>query len=167
MRKLQSQGISLLITMLVWVLLTGTLQTPSLIAGFIVSLLVMAASAHLFTDYTAKWLEPKRYFYYFKYIVVFVMECFKANIDVAWRVIQPDMPINPGIVKVKTKLKSEAALTFLANTITLTPGTFTIDIDGEEGVLYIHWIYIKEEDMLKATEIIVKKFEDTIARILE
>ena len=100
-------------------------------------------------------------------MLIFAWECFKANIDVAYRVIHPDMPINPGIVKVKTSLKSETGLTFLANSITLTPGTLTVDIDKENGSLYVHWIDVKNKDVKGATEKIVKKFEKILTEIFE
>jgi multicomponent Na+:H+ antiporter subunit E len=54
------------------------------------------------------------------------------------------MPIRPGIVKVRTTLKSDFAKTLLANSITMTPGTISVDIIGE--YLYIHWIYVRSED---------------------
>ncbi|HHH78266.1 MAG TPA: cation:proton antiporter, partial [Thermoplasmatales archaeon] len=66
----------------------------------------------------------------------------KANFDVAYRVITGK--INPGIVKMSPGLKSDTALTFLANSITLTPGTLSVDTDDEKN-LYVHWINIDEE----------------------
>jgi multicomponent Na+:H+ antiporter subunit E len=91
----------------------------------------------------------------------------KANFDVAYRVVHPKLPIKPGIVKVKTKLKSDTGLTFLANSITLTPGTMSVDIDKENGYLYIHWINVKSTDLEKATEIIVSRFEKILEKIFE
>ncbi len=60
----------------------------------------------------------------------------KANIDVATRVLDPDLPINPAIVEYQTKLKSNLAKTIYANSITLTPGTLTVEIDKNK--LYVH-----------------------------
>lgn len=108
-----------------------------------------------------------RYLWFLYYIPLFIRECIKANIDVAYRVTHPGLPINPGIVKVKTTLKSDTGLTFLANSITLTPGTMSVDIDREHGVLYIHWIDVKDKDIQKATEIIVHIFENILKRIFE
>jgi multicomponent Na+:H+ antiporter subunit E len=109
----------------------------------------------------------KRYLWFLYYIPLFIWECFKANLDGAWRVIHPDLPIRPGIVKVKAKLKSDAGLTFLANTITLKPGTMTVDIDKEGGFLYVHWVNVESQDIDKATKIIVEKFEKILMRIFE
>jgi len=86
---------------------------------------------------------------------------------VALRVTSPYMPINPGIVKVKTRLRSEAALTFLANSITLTPGTLSVDIEQKSGTIYVHWIDVKGKDLAKATDYIVKKFENVIEKVFE
>jgi len=88
-------------------------------------------------------------------------------VDVAYRVINPRLPINPGIVKVKTNLKTETGLTFLANSITLTPGTLTVDIDRDAGVLYVHWIDVKAKDVEAATKIVVERFEKILRKIFE
>jgi len=105
------------------------------------------------------------YFWLFWYVVLFVWECVKANIDGARRVIHPDLPINPGIVKIKTGLKSDIALTILANTLTLQPGTMTVDIDKENGFLYVHWIDVKAADAGQAAKMISGKFEKILERV--
>ena len=76
------------------------------------------------------------------------------------------MPINPGIVKVKTRLKTESGITALANSITLTPGTLTVDVT-DDGFLYVHWINVKAEDVEEATELIARKFEFFLEKIFE
>ena len=112
--------------------------------------------------------HPLRYWYFlFVYLPKFLWECFKANIDVAWRVIHPQLPINPGIVRVKTSLKTDTALTFLANSITLTPGTLSVDVDKDDGLLYVHWIDVKSRDTEGATRIIVERFEKILKKIFE
>jgi multicomponent Na+:H+ antiporter subunit E len=75
------------------------------------------------------------------------------------------MPIRPGIVKVKTSLKSDMAKMLLANSITMTPGTITVDIIDDD--LYIHWIYIKSEDPEVYTGMITGAFEKYIKKIVE
>jgi multicomponent Na+:H+ antiporter subunit E len=80
-------------------------------------------------------------------------------------VLHPAMPIRPGIVKVKTTLKSDMAKMLLANSITMTPGTISVDIIDD--YLYIHWIYISSEDPEVYTSIITGAFEKYIKRIIE
>ena len=145
--------ISLLI---VWFFLAGTSQ-QEIIVGAIVSLLltiIFFSKATIFSEFN---LNPKVVFYSLIYIFVFAWELIKSSIDVAYRVIQPKIPINPGIVKVKTKLKSKLGRTILANSITLTPGTLTVETNGED--YYIHWIDVTSDDIEGATKQIVGKFE--------
>ena len=66
----------------------------------------------------------------------------KANIDVAYRVIT--RRIRPGIVRIPSGCKTDLGRTVLANSITLTPGTLTVDIDDHKGDLFVHWINVKE-----------------------
>ncbi len=102
------------------------------------------------------------------YVAVFLWECIKANIDVAFRVLHPDLPIRPGTIKVKTRLRSDIGLTFLANSITLTPGTTTVDVDKDNGYIYIHWLRVKDGfDRASQTLPVVEKFEKILIRIFE
>ena len=112
-----------------------------------------------------KMLNPMRWVYFLIYLPYFLWYCIRANFDVALRVIHPDVPIKPGIIKVQTTLDSEMAKTFLANSITLTPGTLTVDIDGAD--LYIHWINIHTDDAAQRTAEICGRFEPLLRRIFE
>ena len=70
-------------------------------------------------------------------------------------------------MKIRTSLKSDTGLTFLANSITLTPGTMTVDIDRDRGILYIHWINVRHMDIERATQDIAGKFEPILRRVFE
>jgi len=150
-----------------WCSLVYPPDTQHVIAGILIALFVSWVTGDLFLRPKPIHKDITRYLWFFYYVPLFFWECIKANIDVARRVLHPDVPINPGIVRVNTELKSDTALTFLANSITLTPGTMTVDIDKENGCLYIHWIDVKDKDTKGATEIIVKKFEKVLKRIFE
>ncbi|MCM8781505.1 MAG: Na+/H+ antiporter subunit E [Candidatus Omnitrophica bacterium] len=165
MRK--SQIILFILALLIWAFLTWPLDLQHLVVGVLVSSFVAFMTGDMFVKRPHLFKCVGRYVWFLYYVPLFIWECIKANIDVAYRVSHPRLPINPGIVKVKTTLKSDTALTFLANSITLTPGTLSVDIDKEYGFLYIHWIYVKDKDIQKGTEIIVKKFEDVLKRIFE
>ena len=110
-------------------------------------------------------LNPRRWFWLLVYLFVFTWECIRANLDVAYRVLHPALPIRPGIVKVKLGVRSPVARTFLANSITMTPGTLSVDIIGD--YLYVHWIYLKSEDPEVYTEDIAGRFEQYIKKIFE
>ena len=89
-------------------------------------------------------LDPRRWLNFVVYLFgPFALGLAKANIDVAKRVITGK--IRPGIVKVTPGLKSDIARTLLADSITLTPGTLTVDVD-DAGGFYIHWLYVEDEN---------------------
>ena len=89
----------------------------------------------------------------------------RANLDVAYRVLHPALPIRPGIVRARTSLKTPAGRVLLANSITLTPGTLSVDL--ADDVLYIHRIHVPEEDPDGDTERSLARFETFIRRIFE
>lgn len=89
-------------------------------------------------------LNPLRWILFIIYLIgPFLFYMIKANIDVAYRVITGR--IKPGIVKIETGLKTDLGVTMLANSITLTPGTLTVDVDDKNN-LYVHWINVKHKD---------------------
>jgi len=151
--------------MIIWLLLTWSLETQQVIAGVVLAIVLAFVLSRAFPDEVVKVFNPIRWLWFVFYAVYFAYYCIKANLDVAYRVLHPDVPIRPGIVKVQTGLQTDIAKTFLANSITLTPGTLTIDIDGPD--LYIHWISISSDDPEDQTGIIVKRFEGLLRRIFE
>ena len=152
---------------IVWLLLTWPPKFQEVIAGVFAAGLVSFLTGTLFVKRPHLFRHLRRYLWFLYYFVFFVWECFKANIDVAYRVLHPRRPLKPGIVKVHTKFKSDTALTFLANSITLTPGTLTVDIDPEQKVLYVHWIDVKTQDSQEATKRIVERFEKILEKVFE
>ena len=148
-----------------WLLLTLSVNVDHLVVGVIIVLLGTILFGGYFTTKPVKFLQLHRLFWFIIYIPVFIWYMFKANIDVAYRVLHPDRPIKPGIVKIKTTLKTDIAKVFLANSITLTPGTMTCEID--EDFLYIHWIWVQSTDIEEASKIIAKGFEKFLRRIFE
>jgi multicomponent Na+:H+ antiporter subunit E len=148
-----------------WLVLTLTVYSPSVFIGITVAMLGVLIFVRYFPYQPFKLLHPRRLFWLLVYIPVFGWYCLKANLDVAYRVIHPERPLKPGIVKIKTKLKTNLARTFLANSITMTPGTMSVDIDDD--ILYIHWIWVRDLDLEKATHSIAGPFEKYLMRIFE
>ena len=141
----------------VWLAIVETLNWEEVIAGIVIAALVAGLGWRQFSQVGLSALTPKKVFFFILYIPVFFWEMIKANFDVAYRVIHPRMPINPGVVLIKTDLMSDSGKLALANSITLTPGTLTMDVKGNN--MLIHWINVKATDTEEATEIISKRFE--------
>ena len=149
--------------MIVWVAFTTSFATQELLIGVVISAIISYLSIPLFTCCTLSILSPVRIYYMIVYLLVFIRELIKSNLDVARRVLTPSLPINPGIVKFKTKLTTDYAKMVLANSITLTPGTLSIDI--VDDTFYVHWIDVKTTDPEKAYVDIAETFEKILLKI--
>lgn len=145
------------ILFIIWLLLTASFHWQEVVTGALASL-VLAVLLH--KKYYQLGLPPisaRRIAWSVFYVLVLFKEIVAANIDVAYRVIHPKMPIKPGIVVIKTGLKQDIAKMILANSITLTPGTFTLDI--LEDRILIHWINVESGETEEATRLIGERFE--------
>ena len=167
MRRLIYFILALIIWILVaWPFVDGKIDVQVLIAGVIAAAIV----AFLFHEILPKehrvFISPVRIFWALVYVPVFFYYVIMANFDVVYRALHPKMPIKPGIVKIKTILKTESGITALANSITLTPGTLTVDLT-DDGFLYIHWINVKSDDVEQATKLIAQRFEWFLLKIFE
>jgi len=147
----------------------GLWSIEEILLGFILSIIVGFVSRSIFAKEDFRMLNPVRWFMFIAYIIgPFFVGLAKANIDVAYRVITGK--INPGIVKISPDLKTDLGITMLANSITLTPGTLSVDIDEDKNDLYIHWINVKIEALKGKTvdcKYICGNFDKWIRRIAE
>jgi len=153
------------ILMLIWMALTLSVNKPELFLGIIVSFILSLTLYKSFHIIGFPKVTIKKIAFLCVYIIVLFKEIIIANLDVAYRVIHPKMPIRPGIIIIKTELKQDLAKMILANSITLTPGTFTLDIEDDK--LLIHWINVKTDDIDEATKIIGERFEKYLKVIFE
>jgi len=151
---------------IVWMLLTWSTDTQIVIAGLIASAIVAILFHEILPKEHHLFISPMRLFWLLVYLPVFFYYVMKANLDVVYRALHPKMPIKPGIVKIKTELTTESGITALANSITLTPGTLTVDLT-DDGFLYIHWINVKSDDIEEATKHVAYKFEWFLKKIFE
>ena len=165
--KRRSRFTVFLLAFLTWLALTGISDIQQVIAGFFVAAIAALAAGHMLITTRKKNPFVKRFFFGLGYILVFVWEMVKANVHVAYIVLHPLLPINPGIVKIKTGLKKSTSLTILSNSITLTPGTLTVDIDPDGESLYVHHIDVKTTDIKENTQLIGSRFEPILREVFE
>lgn len=152
-----------------WILLTWSFAIQELIGGAVVSLAAALFASRFFIHEKAfRLLHPRRFFSLIAYIFVFLGELIRANCDMARRCFGGCRDVNPGIVKVPVDLPDGYAQAMLGNSITLTPGTITMEIAEEEdgkSYYYIHWIDVTETDPVKAGDAIKGRMEKWIGRI--
>ncbi|HDO26504.1 MAG TPA: Na+/H+ antiporter subunit E [Bacteroidetes bacterium] len=161
--KLGRFTVSWIFLMLVWIAFTSTFASQELIVGVFTTMVIALLSVRLFTCCTISIFNPVKVFWMIWYLIIFLKALVESNFDVARRVLTPSLPINPGIVKFKTKLQTHYSKMVLANSITLTPGTLTVDVVGD--TFYIHWIDVKTTDPEKAFTDIAGQFENILLKI--
>lgn len=126
----------------VWVALTGDFSFENYVFGFFLSF-------HILWLITAGRNKSKYFIIVPKLIlllVFFLYELVKANLEVAYEVITPRLNMTPGIIMVPLDVQSNMGITLLANMISLTPGTLSIDVSNDRKVLFVHAMYIKDRD---------------------
>jgi multicomponent Na+:H+ antiporter subunit E len=160
-----------ILAFIIWIFLTwpfskGTVDRQMLIAGAITAVIAALLFHEMLPKEHMVLFSPIRMFWLVVYLPVFFVYVVKAALIVVYRNLHPQILIKPGIVKIKTSLKTESGITALANSITLTPGTLTIDVT-DDGYLYIHWSRVKATDIDEATKIIARKYEWFLKRIFE
>ncbi len=123
--------------MVFWVVLTGSLRPVDLVTGVVVSLLLAwwAVSA-LWRDSEPPQLSARQAFRFCLYLPWLIKEIVVAAVGVAEKVLDPSLPIDPCMIVHNTPLRRPVSRVAFANSITLTPGTLTVDIDG--GAYTVH-----------------------------
>ena len=156
--NLPLQFLNLWLTLLlIWLIANGTLATDTVVTGVVITAAIALVFAAFSRVYSVIRWSPRVIFTYLVYLVVFLDELVKANLNVMRYVFSPHIDIHPGIVEIKTSLQSPIGRLALANSITLTPGTLVVDMRGDS--LFIHWINVTATDPVAATQKIAGRFE--------
>ena len=149
-----------LVLALLWCALVGSVSIADFNVGFVGSYLLLWLLRPLLGD--------SRYFTKLPQLVGFVtfflIELVKSNFRVAWDVVTPRARHRPGVVAVPLDARTEAEITVLANVITLTPGTLSLDVSGDNSILYVHAMFVDDPETLKRE--IKQGFERRVLELL-
>ena len=144
----------------IWFAANSSLAPESLVTGALIS----AVLAYLLIRNSNAWRDlrfsPSRLYHFVRFTGVFAVELVRANINMMRYVYAPRIDINPGVVKIKTGLKTPVGRLALANSIALTPGSLVINI--EEDSLFIHLLDVTTDDPDEATRLIASPFEERL-----
>ena len=143
--------------LLIWLVANASLAPDVVAVGVVLAGVLALAFARFSRVYADIRWSPRVLLYVVGYLGVFLWELILANLNVLRLVLTPRLNIHPGIVEIRTRLKSPIGRLALANSITLTPGTLVVDIRGDS--LFIHWINVSAKDPVSATRAIAGKFE--------
>jgi multicomponent Na+:H+ antiporter subunit E len=143
-----------------WVALTGVFTYGNALLGFVVGVGLLRWMRPL--------IGPTAYFRKLPMAAVFVVgflwEVFKSNLRVAWDVVTPQTIRRPGIVAVPLDAKTDLEITMLANLVTLTPGSLSIDVSVDRKVLYVHVMFIDDPEEVRRG--IKENFERRVLALL-
>lgn len=147
-----------LFTLVVWLLLTASFDPAELIAGVVVAAIITLLSIDRAPIFGGLLITPAAPLALLRYLGSFGLALVKANIDMARRMLSPTVPLDPAVVTVHTQLKSDLGRLVLANSITLTPGTLSVDIEDDR--ILVHWVDCTTcGDLEKTTQAIAAEFE--------
>jgi multicomponent Na+:H+ antiporter subunit E len=155
--KVRAPALLFATLMLFWVMLVNTLAPQTLLIGALVSLIVALLYRDGLSFFTEFRWTPQSILAGIAYYAYFFRQLVRSNLRLAAIVVSPDLPIAPAILKIRTGLKSRMGRLMLANSITLTPGTLTVEVDGEW--LYVHCVTTEAMDVEAATREIAAGFE--------
>ncbi|WP_247002126.1 Na+/H+ antiporter subunit E [Halosolutus gelatinilyticus] len=145
-----------------WIFVRGVALEPAALVGqFLFGLAVGLPVAFVFRRLYAKRVDLSRGVralpYVGLYLAAFSWEIVRANVDVAYRVLSPGMPIEPEVILVPLRVETDLAITTIANSITITPGTVTLDYDEETNALYVHAVDGRDPEAIVAP---IRTWED-------
>ena len=127
---------------IIWVAVTGNFQTANVVFGFVLSFFLLWVVTRGSGQGRYFRLVPKVISFFF----FFLFELIKANLQVAYEVATPNLNMKPGIVALPLDVKSNFGITMLANLITLTPGTLSMDVSEDRKILFVHSMYIYDKE---------------------
>jgi multicomponent Na+:H+ antiporter subunit E len=143
----------------IWAMLTGDFTLRNFAFGFALGFTVLYVSRHG-TGHAPRYVPSlgalgglgrtaRRALHAVSFVLFFLWELILANLRVAWEVVTPGLHMRPGIVAIPLDARTDAEITLLANVITLTPGTMSVDVSTDRRVLYIHAMYVDDPDALR------------------
>ena len=153
----------------IWIFVSGPELAPvPLLRAAVAGLAVGLPVAYVFRRLYAPVVDPGRTVRAIpagvRYALAFVEQIIVANFDVAYRVLAPEMPLEPQVILVPLRVETALGVTTIANSITITPGTVTLDHDPEENALYVHVIDGRDIEGVVAP---IREWEDYALRMFD
>ena len=130
---------------IIWMVLQARLTLGDFLVGYLVGGIVVWVCR----DFWTARVTIRRPAVFVALILDFLREVVKANLQVAWIVIRPRPDVRPAFIEIPLDLTDDFTITALANMITLTPGTLTLDISPDRRYLYVHTLNLDDPEGVK------------------
>lgn len=132
--------------LLVWLLLFGELSVANLLGGLVVVAVLLVVFPIGPVEGPIGRVRPLRWV---GFALFFVWELVKATATVAWEIVTPGSRIRQGVIEIEVLGASDALVTLVANVITLTPGTLTLEVRKEPCRLYVHTLHLRDLESVR------------------
>ncbi|PWV81703.1 MULTISPECIES: Na+/H+ antiporter subunit E [Halomonas] len=135
-----------LLLALAWVVLSGDFTGLNLVVGLVfgyIALVLIEPQVEALQGYPAR--IPR----ILGFIGFFIKELLMANLKVAFDILTPPWHMKPGVIAMPLEARTELEITMVANLISLTPGTLSLDVSDDRKVLYIHAMFLDDEEELR------------------
>lgn len=139
-------GIHIVLT-LVWAGLFGGLGLANLVSGFVVSYGVLYFTMRGLPGHAGYFGKVPKFL---GFLLYYLWELLQSNAVIAYDVLTPRHHMKPGVIGIPLDARTDLEITILANLITMTPGTLSLDISPDRKTLYVHAMYIRDADKLRA-----------------
>ena len=120
-------------------------------------ILLMSRSVSALTDY------PRRLPRAIYFLLYFIGELIKSNVKIAFDIITPTFLGKPGVIGIELEAKTNLEITLVANLISLTPGTLSLDVSANKKILFVHAMYLINEDAVRAE---LKHLEQRLLKVM-
>lgn len=154
-----------LLLAVIWIAANSSLAPENILTGAAIA----GVLAFIFSRQSGVWqslrVSPQRIWHFLLYTGAFIIEVIKANLNMLRYVYSPRIAIKPGVVAVKTHLKSPIGRLALANSIALTPGSLVLELEGD--TLFIHWLDVTTDDPEETKRLLAGPFEDHLEKVFE
>jgi multicomponent Na+:H+ antiporter subunit E len=138
-------AITLLLTF-VWSGLLGGITLENLVSGFVVSYVILYFVTRGMRGHDRFFGRlPK----FLGFVVYYMWELVKSNAIIAYDVLTPTHHMKPGVIGIPLEARTDLEITVLANLITMTPGTLSLDVSPDRKTLYVHAMYIHDPEALR------------------
>jgi multicomponent Na+:H+ antiporter subunit E len=129
----------------IWGAMSGVFTLPNLVLGYSLAFLVLLSLRRI--------LPPSRYFsrirQFASFVLYYLRNLMLANLRVAYDVVTPPLHMRPAIIAVPLDARTDLEITMLANLVTMTPGSFSVDIAEDRRTLYVHAMFAADPDAVR------------------
>ena len=166
--NLKNALLPILIAFVVYIIFSGSVSYYDILTGIVISVVAGILFSEVLVSNAGKSLNPVRLAYLIKYAFYyfFVAEVL-AHKDVIKRILDPKMPINPGIVRTPYEVSGDYTVASVAGSIINTPGTVVIDLDEDKRIYYVHWIDVTSQEPAKCRAAICESFEKYLSKVFQ